>query len=160
MSRWPGNAKNERTSFGGLSRSQLMSRVRSKSNQTTELVLALLLRDAGLTGWRRNQRLVGRPDFVWSPRKLAVFVDGCFWHGHDCGKNISPKTNSKAWRDKIRRNKARDLRVASLLRRQGWSVIRIWECQLAKNPDSCLNKIRRFFDSGSRRSLRRAASGG
>ena len=65
MSRWPGNAQRERTTFGGLLRGQLMSRVRSTGNQTTEKRLASLLRAAGLTGWRTHQSLPGRPDFVW-----------------------------------------------------------------------------------------------
>ena len=78
MSRWPGNAQRERTTFGGLSRGQLMSRVRSTGNQTTEERLARLLRRAGLSGWRRHQSLPGLPDFVWPRFKVAVFADGCF----------------------------------------------------------------------------------
>ena len=145
MSKWPGNATKERTTFGGLSRAQLMSRVRSKRNETTETRLAALLRKTGLRGWRRNRPLVGNPDFVWPSKRLVVFVDGCFWHGHDCGKNITPKTNAKEWRQKINGNLARDHRITRLLRRQGWRVLRIWECQLAKNPEACINKIHRAF---------------
>ncbi|MFH0802647.1 MAG: very short patch repair endonuclease [bacterium] len=143
MSRWPGDARQERTTFGGLSRGQLMSRVRSTGNQTTEKRLAGLLREARLSGWRRHQPLLGRPDFAWPKAKVAVFVDGCFWHGHDCGKNVSPKTNAVAWQEKTRRNKARDRLVDRTLRRQCWLVIRIWECQLAKNPDKCISRIRK-----------------
>jgi DNA mismatch endonuclease (patch repair protein) len=120
-----------------------MSRVRSKGNETTEMRLASLLRKAGLHGWRRNQHVLGNPDFVWSSKKLAVFVDGCFWHGHRCGKNINPKTNAKEWRRKITGNLVRDRRITRLLRRQQWHVIRIWECRLVKNPNACVNKIRR-----------------
>ena len=149
MGRWPGNAKKERTTFGGLTRGQLMSRVRSKGNETTEMRLASLLRKAGLHGWRRNHHITGNPDFVWPSKKLAIFVDGCFWHGHHCGKNITPKTNAKEWQQKITGNLARDRRVTRLLRRQRWHVVRIWECQLAKNPDGCIDKIRRSLVSGS-----------
>lgn len=144
MSRqWPGDAQEERTSFGGLSRGQLMSKVRSSGNVTTERRLASLLRTAGLSGWRRRRPLVGRPDFVWPHARAAVFVDGCFWHGHDCGKNITPKTNAHAWQEKISRNRARDRRVARLLRRTGWKVARIWECELARNPQRCLARLQR-----------------
>ncbi|HNQ23040.1 MAG TPA: very short patch repair endonuclease [Phycisphaerae bacterium] len=143
MSHWPGNAKTQRTTFGSLSRAQLMSRVRSKGNETTEERLAALLRKTGLRGWRRHQPLPGRPDFVWARNRFVVFVDGCFWHGHDCGRNVTPKTNAKAWRNKIDRNKARDRYVTRFLRRHGWSVLRIWECELARNPERCVDRIRR-----------------
>jgi len=143
MTHWPGNARNQRTTFGSLSRSQLMSRVHSRGNETTEKRLATLLTKSRLHGWRRHQPLLGCPDFVWPANKLAIFVDGCFWHGHKCGKNVSPKTNAKEWREKIRRNQARDGRVTRALRRQRWRVLRIWECDLAKNPAACVNRIRR-----------------
>ena len=142
MSRWPGDAQKERTTFGGLPRGQLMSRVRSTGNQTTERRLVGLLRKARLTGWRRYQLLPGRPDIAWPSTKVAVFVDGCFWHGHDCGRNLTPKTNARAWSEKIHNNKSRDRRVDRSLRRQGWRVVRIWECQLTKNPNGCISRIR------------------
>jgi DNA mismatch endonuclease (patch repair protein) len=146
MSRWPGNAEKQRTTFGGLSRGELMSRVRSAGNKTTEKRLAKLLRAAVLTGWRAHHHVVGRPDFAWPKFKVAVFVDGCFWHGHDCGKNITPKTNVNAWREKIRRNKTRDRQVSRQLRRQGWAVIRIWECQLAKHAGKSVSRIHKAID--------------
>lgn len=142
MSRWPGNPQRERTTFGGLSRGELMSRVRSKGNKTTEERLVSFLRRAGLTGWRRHQPLIGHPDFVWPKVKVAVFVDGCFWHGHNCGKNVTPKTNAKAWRDKIEKTRARDRRTNRALRQLGWKVVRIWECRLIKKPEQCIRSIR------------------
>jgi len=141
MSRWPGNAQRERTTFGGLRRGNLMSLVRSTGNRTTEERLASLLREAGLVGWRRHQKLPGKPDFVWRAAKVAVFVDGCFWHGHDCGKNVTPKTNAKAWREKIQGNKRRDRKASRALRQRGWKVVRIWECRLKENSDQCVAKI-------------------
>jgi len=143
MSLWPGNAQQERTTFGGLRRGQLMSRVRSTGNQTTEKRLASLLRREGIAGWRSHQPLEGRPDFLWSNAKVAVFVDGCFWHGHHCGKNITPKTNANAWREKIALNQARDRRATRILRERGWTVIRIWECRLTKEPARSVARIRR-----------------
>ena len=74
---------------------------------------------------------------------VAVFVDGCFWHGHDCGKNVKPKTNARAWQEKIEGNQARDGRVSHKLRQAGWTVIRIWECHLKENPNRCLVKIKK-----------------
>ena len=123
-----------------------MSRVGSTGNETTEKRLASLLRKSGLFGWRRHQPLSGRPDFVWPKAKVAVFVDGCFWHGHDCGKNVTPNTNAKAWREKIEWNRARDRQATLLLRRRGWSVIRVWECELAKNPGQCVAGIGKRLD--------------
>ena len=141
MSPWPGNAGKERTSFGGLLRGDLMSRIRSVGNETTEKRLAALLRQNRVSGWRRHFNIPGKPDFVWPQSQLAVFVDGCFWHGHECGRNLTPKTNARAWREKIARNKARDRRITRRLRRCGWKVIRIWECRLVKNDDRCLQRI-------------------
>jgi len=158
MSRWPGNAERERTTFGGLSRGQLMSRVRSTGNQTTENRLASLLREAGLTGWRRHYPVTGRPDFVWLRAKVAVFVDGCFWHGHDCGRNVTPRTNAKAWCEKIEGNQARDRETTDLLRQGGWKVIRIWECQLAKNPGRCVARITKAV--GERKRMARKSGRG
>lgn len=147
MSHWPGNPNRERTSFGGLSRGKLMSRVRSRGNTTTERRLISLLRSARLTGWRSHVSMPGHPDFVWKRERLAVFVDGCFWHGHDCGKNLHPKTNASVWRDKLNRNKARDRRFSRELRRHGWKVVRIWECHLAKKPAACLATITRVLQN-------------
>jgi DNA mismatch endonuclease (patch repair protein) len=147
MSRWPGDAQRERTTFGGLRRGQLMSRVRSTGNQNTEVRLATLLREVGLTGWRRHQHLPGKPDFVWRPAKVAVFVDGCFWHGHACGRNVTPKTNAKAWREKIERNQARDRRATRVLRERGWSVLRVWECSIHRNPGQQLRRIRHSVEA-------------
>jgi DNA mismatch endonuclease (patch repair protein) len=142
MSHWPGNAKTQRTSFGGLSRSELMSRVHSKGNETTETRLARLLRKSHLKGWRRHSPLLGKPDFVWPAERVVVFVDGCFWHGHQCGhRNLTPRTNPAAWREKLMRNRARDRRVTRHLRRRGWRVVRIWECQLARRPRTCIRRI-------------------
>lgn len=147
MSRWPGDAELEQTTFGGMSRGRLMARVRSTGNKTTEQRLVSLLRAEALVGWRRHQDVPGRPDFIWLRAKVAVFVDGCFWHGHDCSRNVTPRTNARAWKDKICRNKARDRLTSNLLRQRGWAVIRVWECQLAKRPAWCVSRIARALQS-------------
>jgi DNA mismatch endonuclease (patch repair protein) len=135
----------EKTTFGCLSRSELMSRIRSRGNVSTEARLLRLLRAERLGGWRRHLPLPGSPDFAWRREKIAVFVDGCFWHGHDCGKNIKPRHNAEAWQRKIRGNRRRDRRVYRELRRLGWRVLRIFECQLSKRPEACVRRIVRLL---------------
>jgi DNA mismatch endonuclease (patch repair protein) len=120
-----------------------MSRIRSKRNATTELKLLSLLRAARVSGWRRNSRLPGKPDFIFPKDKLAVFVDGCFWHGHGCGRNLKPKRNAALWLKKISTNRLRDARTTRKLQRVGWHVIRIWECSLARRPEFCVGRIQR-----------------
>lgn len=107
-------------------RSKNMAAIRSRGNLSTEIVFARLLCASGLRGYRKHWPVVGRPDFAWPGRKIAVFVDGCFWHGCPC--KATPATNSKFWRNKIRKNQERDKRVSRLLRRDGWTVVRIREC--------------------------------
>ncbi|MBU0514050.1 MAG: very short patch repair endonuclease [Proteobacteria bacterium] len=122
-----------------------MSRVRSRGNETTEGKLRSMLQEVGLVGWKCHADLPGKPDFVWPKHKVTVFVDGCFWHGHECGKNIKPKANAELWQAKIENNKRRDRRVVRQLRGMGWGVIRIWECELTKNPEGCITRIKRLL---------------
>lgn len=110
-------------------RSRIMSAIRGKGNKSTELRLISVMRTYGISGWRRNQLLPGRPDFAFPSSQLAIFVDGCFWHG--CPKCYKePKQNVAFWREKIRRNVARDKRNSRQLRKLGWSVLRIREHSL------------------------------
>jgi len=111
-------------------RSKIMAAVRSRGNTTTELPLGRLLWAAGVRGYRKHWPVTGKPDFAWPGRKLAVFVDGCFWHGCSC--KYLPRTNTEFWRQKIETNKHRDKRVAQSLRRDGWTVLRIKECAVRK----------------------------
>jgi DNA mismatch endonuclease (patch repair protein) len=137
--------------FTKRKRSAVMSRIRSRGNMKTELTLAKLFRAAGITGWRRQAKLrlpsttwragPARPthhggqanvsvDFVFAKKRVAVFVDGCFWHG--CRwHGTQPRQNAAFWRHKLDANKRRDRLVNRTLRRQGWTVIRIWEHELA-----------------------------
>jgi DNA mismatch endonuclease (patch repair protein) len=127
-------------------RSKLMSRVRGRGNLSTELRLVALFRQRGMAGWRRNYTLLGRPDFVFPKLRLVVFVDGCFWHG--CPKHFSePKTNRAFWKEKIVRNRARDLLVTRDLKKRGWHVLRIWHHELKrKNENRCLGRIERALE--------------
>jgi len=115
--------------FTKAKRSEVMSRIRSHGNRDTELRLIALFREHGITGWRRNVPLFGKPDFVFRSAKLAVFVDGCFWHG--CPRHATmPATNRAFWQAKLARNAARDREVTRTLREAGWRVLRVWECAL------------------------------
>ena len=127
--------------FTKAKRSEVMSRIRGRGNKETELALAKLLRASSIKGWRRHQPIFGKPDFIFQKARLAVFVDGCFWHG--CPKHATkPKNNRSFWRRKLSANKTRDRLVTQTLRRTGWRVIRIWECALQKRPESCIEKIK------------------
>ncbi len=140
MNRHPTNL--EPSGFGDLSRADLMSRVRSRGNKTTECRMVSLLRSHGITGWRRHARLPGNPDFVWPKCRVAVFVDGCFWHGHHCGRNLTPKKNVEFWEKKFAATHRRDTLSGRELRRRGWVVVRIWECLLARSPEACIGRVR------------------
>jgi DNA mismatch endonuclease (patch repair protein) len=111
-------------------RSRNMAAIRSKGNQTTEVVFLKLLRTNKITGWRRHVRhVVGVPDFVFPKHKLAIFIDGCFWHG--CRKcKTHPKTNIRYWETKITNNQKRDKAVKKRLVREGWKVFRFWEHEI------------------------------
>jgi DNA mismatch endonuclease (patch repair protein) len=111
-------------------RSKIMASIHSSGNTTTELPLSRLLNAADLKGYRKHWHVAGKPDFAWPARKIALFVDGCFWHGCRC-KHL-PRTNTKFWRNKIETNMRRDRRVAQSLRRAGWKVLRIKECAVGK----------------------------
>ena len=120
-----------------------MSRVRSRGNLTTEVKLLKLFRLHKITGWRRHLKLIGTPDFAFPKAKLAVFIDGCFWH--KCPKCYrAPKSSAEYWTAKVDRNRARDLKVTRELKARGWRVVRIWECQL-KTPDRILRRISKLL---------------
>lgn len=90
-------------------------------------------------------KLAGKPDFVFASKRLVLFVDGCFWHGCPRHKRI-PKSRVRFWENKLARNQIRDRLVNQTLRRLGWRVIRIWECQLQKNPLNCLKRIQQVLN--------------
>ena len=110
-------------------RSQVMRRVKSSRNKSTELKLISIFKAGKIKGWRRNFPLFGKPDFTFPSIKTVVFVDGCFWHGHNC-RNITPKNNADYWIRKRERNINRDKEVTQTLINKGWKVIRLWECEL------------------------------
>lgn len=117
--------------FSKNKRSDIMKKVRPSGNKTTELKMIEYFSSNHLTGWRRNYKVKGHPDFVFLDRKIAIFVDGCFWHGHDC-RNTRPADNADYWSKKRQRNMEHDKEVTELFEKRGWTVIRIWECELKK----------------------------
>lgn len=117
--------------YDKATRSAVMSKVRSKGNKSTELRLIEVFHEYGITGWRRNYPVKGHPDFVFMERRIAVFVDGCFWHGHDC-RNTRPKENEDFWAAKRERNIMHDREITAKFKQREWTVIRIWECELRK----------------------------
>lgn len=120
-------------------RSAVMKRVRSSGNKSTELKMIEIFNQMGLKGWKRHYPVKGHPDFVFLKERVAVFVDGCFWHGHDC-RNTRPKQNSEYWQKKRETNIKHDKEITSLFENRGWKVLRIWECELKQGKRVNLTK--------------------
>lgn len=126
-------------------RSDIMSKVRSKNNKSTELKLIKIFEENNIKGWQRNYPVKGHPDFVFLNKKIAIFVDGCFWHGHDC-RNTRPSDHAEYWAKKRERNIKHDKEVTEMFEQRGWTVIRIWECELKKkNREKLLEKLQQLL---------------
>jgi DNA mismatch endonuclease (patch repair protein) len=125
----------------------MMALIRGRRNASTEMVVVRLLRAAKIAGWRRHHGIIGKPDFVFKKEKVAVFVDGCFWHG--CPKHFkAPKSRVDFWETKITGNIRRDRRVDAELRKLGWMVIRIWEHDLTRSlSPRAVIRIKKAVDS-------------
>lgn len=117
--------------YDKATRSRMMSAVKPRGNKSTEQKMVVLLRKHSLAGWRRHYSVLGTPDFCWPKLKVALFVDGCFWHGCPSCRR-APKSNQPFWEEKVHKNIQRDRKVSRGLRKTGWSVLRVRECQLAK----------------------------
>jgi DNA mismatch endonuclease, patch repair protein len=123
--------------FTKAKRSEVMSRIRGRGNKTTELALVALFRQQQIKGWRRHRRVFGNPDFIFPKLRLAVFVDGCFWHS--CPKHgTQPAGNRAFWKKKFARNKTRDRIVNHTLRQRGWKILRIWQHELKRKNEARL----------------------
>ncbi|MCE0521577.1 MAG: very short patch repair endonuclease [Methylacidiphilales bacterium] len=127
-------------------RSEVMALVRHKGNKSTELRLVALLRSAGIKGWRRHLKLPGKPDFIFPKLRLAIFVDGDFWHGNPATYR-PPKSNVDFWEKKIRYNRENDRRVNVILRKRGWIVVRLWESELNQKPDMVILKLKKRLNT-------------
>ena len=149
--------------FDRKKRSDVMSRIRGKGNRTTEQSLAAGFRQAGIKGWRRHVRirlaqvpargggsethkvLIARPDFLFRRERLAVFADGCFWHGCERHQTV-PATNRPFWKAKLARNVERDRLTDRGMKKAGWRVVRIWEHELTLGSRrSAVSRVQRLL---------------
>ncbi|MBI2383943.1 MAG: DNA mismatch endonuclease Vsr [Gammaproteobacteria bacterium] len=144
-------------------RSWLMSRIRSEDTKP-ELTIRHALHREGLRFRLHVKNLPGRPDLVFASRRKVIFVHGCFWHGHACKRNKMPKSRVAFWREKIATNRTRDAAVRRRLRKLGWRVLTIWECE-AKDLERTLRKLENYLnepftqdDLGTRTSCCRSAN--
>lgn len=121
-------AKRNVDPLSSLERSDRMSRVRSKANRSTEAIVAARLSKMGVVGWTQNDKSVtGCPDFHFPVARIAIFVDGCFWHACPRCRRRTPRNNRAFWFKKINDNRRRDNRVRRALRARGYKVLRVWE---------------------------------
>ncbi|MCM1041291.1 MAG: very short patch repair endonuclease [Bacteroides sp.] len=124
-------------------RSRCMAAIHGKDTKPEVLVRKFLFAK-GLRFRVCDRKLPGAPDIVLPKYKTVIFIDGCFWHGHEgCKYYQIPKTNTEFWKTKVRTNKARDIKNANALMTAGWNVIRIWECQVRKRTtrEAVLNNL-------------------
>lgn len=135
--------------FSKEQRSAVMKAVKSKNTKSTELKLIAFFKEKHITGWRHSYQVKGHPDFVFLEKRVAIFVDGCFWHGHDC-RNTKPSDNAEYWTKKRERNMQRDQEVTKRFENRGWTVIRIWECALSKKnlADTTSNLLKQLNQCG------------
>lgn len=116
-----------------------MSRIRGK-NTSPELKLRKMLWESGIRGYRVHYKLPGKPDIVFTRKKVVVFVDGCFWH--KCPVCFRPpETNAEFWNEKLQKNVERDLKVTKELEDLGWTVLRFWEHEVKKTPEDVVARI-------------------
>lgn len=138
MSPHPKKTRSKMDVFSKEKRSEVMSRIRAKDTEI-ELMLRRQLWNWGLR-YRIHYNLEGKPDIVFSSRKIAVFIDGCFWHKCPiCYR--TPKSNQRYWNPKIKKNVLRDKANTSSLKKKGWRVLRFWEHEIEENPEKCALKI-------------------
>lgn len=125
-------------------RSEIMSRVRSKNTKAELLfrkALSAKVYPEGLRYRLHYKKTSGSPDIVFVSRKVAIFVDGDFWHGRNYGKDGKSRFWKKFWRDKIETNIRRDRRIDGKLKRDGWKVVHLWESDLKKDMEKCLARV-------------------
>ena len=128
--------------FSQTTRSDIMSK-RSSKDTTPERLVRKFLFSQGFRYRINVKTLPGKPDIVLPKYKTIIFVNGCFWHGHNCKKGKLPSSNTDFWKEKISNNKSRDAKNSDLLVKLGWKVIIIWQCEISKidNRTKILNKL-------------------
>ncbi len=130
--------------FDKKTRSAIMSRIRHK-NTSLEINFRKLLWKNGLGRYRIHYNLPGKPDIVYVSKKVVIFLDGDFWHGYNWKKlgKIPPK---EYWQEKIQKNIDRAKKYNRQLRKDGWTVLRLWEHDVKKNPEKCLEKVKKALE--------------
>lgn len=118
-----------------------MSKIRGK-NTGPEIKLRKLLWSQGIRGYRIHYNLPGKPDIVFTKKKIAIFIDGCFWHKCPVCFQV-PETRKEFWIKKIYSNVERDKKVNKQLKAEGWTVMRFWEHDIRKKPDNVIKKIKK-----------------
>lgn len=132
--------------FDKKKRSEIMSRIRSKNTKAEKLVFSYL-RARGVYFQRHYSKAGGSPDVAFPRKKMAIFIDGDFWHGRDLARVLRDRDEDDYWVKKIRGNVARDRRQRTSLRKSGWKVLRLWESELMRKRtrDNQLKRIERFM---------------
>jgi len=126
-------------------RSRIMAKVKSKDTKP-ELAVRRLLHSLGYRYRLHRKDLPGKPDLAFPSRRKAVFVNGCFWHGHEnCPRARLPSSNRNYWRAKLERNRERDERNLALLEEIGWSTMVVWECEL-RDVDAVVQNLTTFLE--------------
>ncbi len=129
--------------------SRVMSSIRAK-NTKPEILLRKALWKNGLSGYRLHWKKVpGKPDIAYPKKKIAIFVNGCFWHRCPHCEPSSPKTHKKFWEDKFAKNIERDYRKNQELKNAGWTVITVWECRIKENMPLTISTVRRALENQS-----------
>ncbi len=121
-------------------RSYNMSRIKGKDTKPEEIVRKYLF-SQGFRYRKNDPKLPGKPDVVLPKYRIVIFVNGCFWHHHDCRYFVWPKNNAEFWKEKINRNVERDLRNVAELEKMGWHVVNVWECELKNNREKTLQDL-------------------
>ena len=122
-------------------RSYNMSKIKGKNTKPEEVVRHYLF-SRGFRYRKNDKRLPGKPDIVLPKYKTVIFVNGCFWHKHDCSYFVWPTTNAEFWKEKINGNVERDKKIYHELEASGWHVLIVWECELKRNSfQSTMNNL-------------------
>lgn len=127
--------------------SRVMSANKAK-NTAPEIIFRKMLAGEGIKGYRLNwKKAPGKPDIAFPKRKIAIFINGCFWHRCPYCKLSFPKTHTNFWKQKFAKNKIRDKQKVATLRKDGWKVLTIWECQIKKHPNQSIIRVRKILSS-------------
>jgi DNA mismatch endonuclease Vsr len=139
--------------FNKEKRSEVMRAVKHKDT-LPELIVQSLIRDMGIEYERESRIYNTKPDIIIQDLKKALFINGCFWHGHKCRKGKLPVSNKEYWENKINKTKSRDKKNYKELKSNGWDYLVIWECEIKKkNLDNLIIKITKFLKTNPRRRI-------